>query len=752
MLNTRIRFLLTVVSSIFIGVTSAYADLPNFSAPKHSRIKILFDRSIIQPSESTSVGNLALYIELDPGWHTYWEYSGEAARPAKIEWVIPTDFSLGQPRWEAPKRYQEKGEIIVYGYDSSALIKWPLELSKLDYTGGKESESVDFRVQVSLLVCKDTCVPEQHVVDRSFIVSSEQAIGQSPDAQIFKASENSFPTPPPSPIPVVHSDRGLIFSIEKLLKQSVEPQSASAGIQLFPKPIGKIPGAIDAQLISFKTAPTSIPQLGVVLPDLLNDKSELGGVLAISGEISRTGRNQYYELPTVKSPTNSQPTKIFAAETFGPLTYLSERVGAKLPDQKLPAATEKKSFNFYILFLAFVGGLILNLMPCVLPVLSIKVFSIVNFCQNRRTLLGSAVFYALGVVASFAALAVLIAALKSAGHSVGWGFQFQSLYFLYFMVSAVFVFSLVLMSGHGISPPLANELNQQCNDAKHPLGKSFLEGILATLLSTPCSAPIVATVLAFALSSPLIYALPTFVAMGLGLAFPVLLLSFVPQLSILIPKPGAWMIRFREFLALILLGTVVWLLGVIQTISPAGILHALYLIFLLSVLCWIFELVEVRPIQRFIHHTLKLGILIIGFFGVFYFATQAVDLKEETNIKILAPSSRGIAWQVYDPGKLLEAAKENRPVFIDFSAAWCITCKFNEQFTINTTEVIKAFEESRILPLKADWTDGNEIVTKAIQSYGAEGVPLYVVLHPGKDPIILSTIPSQSAIIEALHD
>lgn len=737
---TRFSFWVPLLCAFLLAPlsVSVKADTSTFTTAKHSQARIIFDRNYIQPSESASVGTIGIFLTLEPGWHTYWEYSGEAAKPPTIKWFLPDGFALGTPNWAVPVKIKERGSISVYGYEKETLISWPVELANLDYLGDKQSAQATIKARLNLLVCKDTCVPEQHDLHLDLTVSTSKAIGESVDTPIFKRFNEQFPTALPSEARITTSGDGYIIDVSSFLRDITDPAKVRANLQLFPKPT--LPSVkIEAARLNTIALPTERRSSYAVFQPFPADKSiALGGVLALSKEITKSGREMIYELPPISPITNSKESSTKAGVDLGELTY---RTTGNAPRIATVVPASPGEFGIYMLLLAFVGGLILNLMPCVLPVLSIKVFSIVECVRHRHKLLPNSLAYTAGVVSSFGALALLVAALKAAGHSVGWGFQFQNLYFLYVMVGAVFIFSLSLLGGYGFTSPLSNELNDQCNRTKHPLVRSFLEGVLATLLSTPCSAPIVATVLAFALTSSLQYSLPVFLTMGLGLASPLLILSITPSFARLIPKPGMWMIRFRQFLAIILMGTVVWLLDVIQSINVEAVPYALYLLFVLSVLAWLFVSTN-RPI--------RIAYLGLALIAVLYFSGKAEKLSPTSKSDTVESNPSQISWLKYDPHTISSALETNQPVFIVFTAAWCITCKYNERFVINTPSVIDALKETKSIAVRADWTDGYDEITSAIKSYGAEGVPLYVVLHRAKDPIVLSTLPSKQEITDAL--
>jgi thiol:disulfide interchange protein DsbD len=632
----------------------------------------------------------------------------------------------------------ERGNFTVYGFERSVLVKWPVELPDLNFLKGKSSITVNFRARVNLLVCKDTCVPEKHDLQRELTVSTEGAIGESPDRDVFAQFEDLYPVEAPDGLPLYSVDNDILIDISDLIRVSDSYDDLRNNLQVFPKPSAPSSGIQQSQLVNFSLPPSVEGRIGILQPFANLKKGELGAVLAISEKISRSGKNLFFDI----TPQSFADTSIRSgAGTVTSRGNLLFRSGTSEQTHYPIRSAPVLSLSVYLLFLAFVGGLILNLMPCVLPVLSIKIFSVVECCRRRQSLLPTALSYTLGVVFAFTTLALIVYALRTAGHSIGWGFQFQSIYFLYFMAGAVFLFSLSLMGGYGLTIPLSNDLNEQCNKTKHPLLKSFLEGILATLLSTPCSAPIVATVLAFALTSPLQYSLPVFVTMGLGLASPLLLFSLLPSLSNLIPKPGAWMIRFRQFLAIILMGTVVWLLDVIQSINPDAVPYALYLLFSLAVLAWLSIAID----RRF-----RIILILTALVTFYYFAEKASRLSPVSIAERTVESAANVSWLRYDTQSVSTAIESGSSVFIDFTAAWCITCKFNERFVINTADVMSAITSSKTIAFKADWTDGDSAITAAIKNYGAEGVPLYVVHHPGKSPMVLSTLPSKQEIIDAI--
>lgn len=398
-------------------------------------------------------------------------------------------------------------------------------------------------------------------------------------------------------------------------------------------------------------------------------------------------------------------------------------------------------------FFALLGGTVLNLMPCVFPVLSIKVLSFVQ-CGGKSAWEARkhGLVFALGVLTSFAVIAGLLIALRAGGAQIGWGFQLQSPLFVTLLAYLLFAMGLSLSGVFTIGCSLMGVGSSLA--ARHCYAGSFASGALTTVVATPCTAPFMGASVCFALTQPWYVALLVFQALGLGLALPYLLLSFSPALLRFLPRPGPWMERFKEFLAFPLYATAAWLIWVLsQQIGPTGVIVALAGMILIAFLAWLLRVVSTK------HKTWRLAGVMAGMAAV-GMTLGLIDLPGATAVSQDQGSRQGLAWEPFSRARLAELRANNQPVFINFTAAWCITCLANERLTLSSPEVAARLVEKGVIYLKGDWTNQDPEITAVLNEFGRSGVPLYVLYPPGQaeaKPIILPQILTESLLLERLE-
>jgi len=414
---------------------------------------------------------------------------------------------------------------------------------------------------------------------------------------------------------------------------------------------------------------------------------------------------------------------------------------------------EKKTGNIWkYLLMAFLGGVILNIMPCVLPVLSIKAMSIVKQAhENKSVIMKHSFAYTGGILFSFFVLAAVIVVMKLAGEAVGWGFQFQNTAFVMVLTSMIFVFALSLFDVFIISPPGMTAATKA--SGKSGFSGSFFSGIFAVLLATPCSAPMLGTALGFAFSQPPVLIVIFFLLIGLGLALPFILLGFNPKLMKVIPKPGEWMNIFKEVMGFLLLGTAVWLLHVVyQQNGGDYLLRVLIYLVFLGFATWLYG-----RFVRFDHSkftqwmfTFLAVVIVAGSVWLFlpYSEVKALPNAENTSME------KGFeGWLNFSPELVDELVEKGEPVFVDFGAKWCMTCLSNEKTVITTNEMKEAFAAKKVNLIKGDYTRKNPVMHEFMKKFGRAGVPFYVLYNPGKEPVLfpeIITIPMLKKALEQL--
>jgi thiol:disulfide interchange protein DsbD len=399
------------------------------------------------------------------------------------------------------------------------------------------------------------------------------------------------------------------------------------------------------------------------------------------------------------------------------------------------------------LLAAVVGGLILNLMPCVLPVLAIKMFSLVrNNHHSRASQRAQGAAYAAGVVLSFMALGGLMLALRATGEQLGWGFQLQSPAVVAALAALFTLLALNLAGvfelGHVLPAALAGL------QMRHPMVDAFLTGVLAVAVASPCTAPFMGASLGYAIGLPSAQALAIFAALGFGLALPFLAASWAPKVAHWLPKPGAWMDTLRHFMAFPMLATVVWLVWVLGHLS--GVDGAASLLLLLLALAWVVWSLGLRGKTRRVLAIVSIA----ASAGLLWAIGQNVIKMEPIAAAMPAaagdPVSEGSVWQVWAPGRVDAELAQGKPVFVDFTAAWCITCQYNKKTTLTQPALLADFQARKVTLLRADWTRRDPAITQALEQLGRSGVPVYVLYQAGRAPVVFSEILSAQALHDAL--
>lgn len=652
----------------------------------------------IQPGQPFTVG---LHMVMDDHWHVYWQNPGDAGLPPTIKWSLPDGFTVGPVNWPIPEKLITP-PLASYAYSHEVIV--PLKITApADLAPG---QSITLTGKASWLVCKEECVPGESNVSLNLQVA-EQTIADPIWAEKFAAIEY----PKPAAFAVSSSFDGGKFQLRF-------PATADlAGAEFYSGAKGIIEHAADQSLsIENGTATLTIPKNEY----LLTRPDSLFGLLVI---------------------TNADSSKSH-------LTFTST-----LGDDKPVAAAvtnEETTFWKAILF-AFIGGLILNLMPCVLPVLSLKILGFVNQANETHSKpLHHGLVFTAGVLISFWLLAGTLLILKAGGEQLGWGFQLQSPIFLVFVTSFIFLFGLNLLGVFELGTSLASA--GAVASGKTGFGGSFLNGVTATIVATPCTAPFMGSALGYSLAQPAWIAMIIFTSIGLGMAAPYLALSASPRLLKFVPKPGRWMETFKQFLGFILLATVLWLLWVLSIqVGTAGLIVVLAALLLMGVAAWIIgrwdtlvAATKTKLLARGAALTLAIAALVIGIGGASF---------QNTVASTTAGSQSSIAWETFTPQRVEELRTAGTPVFIDFTAAWCLSCQVNEKVAFSSSDVQQRFADLGIVALKADWTSRDQIIAETLAKFGRNSVPLYVLYHTaGAEPIVLPEILTPGIVLEALNN
>lgn len=745
---------LAILVCLLLGNAGAVlADSPFDEGNRLVKAELVIDRSAFQQFDSNVQlsGRVGALLTIEKGWHIYWENSGEAGQSTSFTLTLPNGWSQKPIRWPLPYKFLERGDIITYGYENelflSTAIFSPQHIESVN-------DEIPIKATISWLVCKDICVPGRQELSLNVPFSSKKKFEETPAASLFKKWDETVPSSDLYEKQIeVETTLVTDQTIALQLRISGLPRFAAGRLakdmQVFPRETSHVGFGVPKLRLEDEFAEILIPlaQRAGTKPQVIS----LSGVLGLSADIlqedSDGGLEWQFDLPRLEA---EKLPKTAGSVNGIPLELREEDHSQSAKKERVKTVPTSNNTEISLLFAIASGllaGLILNLMPCVLPVLSIKMMSLSlhkDLLLRERT--SRSLAYLSGIEVTFIALALLVFLLRTIGMEVGWGFQFQHPEFVFGLGLVVLLFALGFFDLYFITLPGSSKLNEQIDDLEHPLARSFGEGILVTLLSTPCTAPYLGTALAFAFAQPTFISLIIFLAIGLGLASPYMLVAMIPQFANVIPKPGRWMNEVRVLMGFLLLGTVIWLLFVLESLIPGSALPAISLFLWISFLVWLseplgdFSFLKERKSLRILISFVAIGISIV--------LGAPFILNKEEKIERISSSD---GWGTYSPEIVARLAQDGKYVFVDFTADWCISCKFNERFTLNSDTVQKAFSDLNITPLKADWTDGDKVITDALEKYGAHGVPLYVLLSPDGRTKVLPTILTPSSVVEAAH-
>jgi thiol:disulfide interchange protein DsbD len=650
---------------------------------------------------------LGLQLKHQPGWHTYWLNPGDSGLATQLNWQLPADMQAGEILWPTPHMIPV-GDMVNHGFENTVLIAVPVQISKAFRPGATE-----VKLQADWLVCKQECIPQ-----------SGQFVLKLPAAASV-------------------ANHGLAF--EQLLETQARDLSPfTQNAQLNPQGLEfrlrGLPAEVHGHVLkAFAESPEVLASgLGMQTGGSWHD-----GVWQMIAPLHRMRSTEPKTIALVLVDDTVSPHKSWRVRLKIEGSWPKEATPAVAPvvmTRAMPAPEAGWAGLMGALLGAFLGGLLLNLMPCVLPVLAIKVLSLskAHVSAAERRGIGSA--YAAGVLVSMLSLALLVMGLRAAGSQLGWGFQLQSPWLvaalsLLFTLIALNLFGVVELRGDWTSG-LAAQI------ARHPLADAFLSGVLAVVVAAPCTAPFMGASVGVAFTLPVWQGVLIFVSLGSGLALPFTLSAWLPATAKWLPRPGAWMQVLRQVLAFPMLLTVVWLLWVLarQTNSEAAALWLAALV-LFTGLVWSLSLtVHLR-------HWLS-GLFIAALLCLVWLSQPVWQASAEVQN---AETPSDAQWQSWSEQKVQTALQQGRPVFVDFTAAWCVTCQVNKQSTLRNAQVLQAFADRNVLLLQADWTRQDPTISKALTALGRSGVPVYVLHVPGKPPQVLSELLSPDLVLQALQ-
>jgi thiol:disulfide interchange protein len=702
---------LTIVVCLVVALghdTSAQTALPSFGGPSlvtaHTQAKLILSADTAKPGDTVWAG---VDMKMDTDWHTYWKNPGAAGLATKIEWQLPPGVTAGEIQWPLPEKFPPV-EVTTYGYEKEVVLLVPLTLASNLSAG-----PLNLAAKVSWLECKDVCLPASQSVEAKLNIGSgtktsvdavaieswKQKVPQTNGAYQFQAWWEK---------PAVDDMRPLIFNHGPT---DTAKNITYGSVDFYPGTNDQFEVQVPTEIISAQSAYLRIRK---TVKRFSGDwPKEISGVMVIESGNQRYG----YE---VTVPVADQ----------GP-------AGGTIPENRTGATPALPLMLLY----AFIGGLILNIMPCVLPVIALKILGFVSEANSQpRRVRNLGLIYALGVLVSFLALAGIVIGVKAAGHHAGWGMQFGSPVFVVCLTTLVTLVALNLFGVFEVTPGghIMNSAGQLAS--RHGAPGAFFNGLLATALATPCTAPFLAPALGFAFAQTAPAIVLVFLTIGLGLAAPYVLLSCNPALLKFLPKPGAWMEKFKIAMGFPMLATVVWLFNVASADYGTRVFWLGVFLVIVALAAWVFgEFIQRGRNAKGVATVIVLILLIGGYAFALENRLHWREMMGETDAADPAKSAGGLDWQPWSPVAVALARAAGKPVLVDFTASWCVTCNAIIKPALENGSVAGKLKEMNAVTLLADYTRTPQAMTDEISKFGGAGVPL-VLVYPANSsaaPIVL---------------
>jgi thiol:disulfide interchange protein DsbD len=684
------------------GATAALALESTATTSQRATVTLISDAAAVAPGQSFRLG---LRQKLAPRWHTYWKNAGDAGAPSEIRLSLPDGATAGEILWPGPDRIPT-GPIMSYGYEAEIVLPIPVTVPRDAVPG----QSFVVSAEAEWLVCESQCIPESGSFRLEIPISAAPMPAGDDISAAFAIADVRRPTASPWSARLVAEGGALALTVNGA-------DLSSAGVKaayFFPAAWGVIDHAAPQPLSIVDGTLT----LALTKGQTFNPEAKADGLLALTGG---DGATRWFEIsPSVAVASGNAAATASLVESL-PLWQTA--------------------------FFAFLGGLILNLMPCVFPVLAIKATAIAKLSGGAlRDLRLAGAFYTLGVLVAFAALAAALIGVRASGAAVGWGFQFQSPLFVAGMSWLLLAIGLSLSGVFEIGLGITGSGQSLAQRSGH--AGSFFTGLLAVVVATPCTAPFMGAAIGAALIAPVLVGLLIFVAMGLGLAAPFALLGLFPALARALPRPGPWMVRLRQAMAFPMYASAAWLVWVLsQQAGDFGVLIALSGAVLVGLAAWNYGVAQHSAGRGLISRGLAAA-AIVGTFGLL------LQLDGTTPPGVAARTQATAASAHYEPfsrARLAELREAGKPVFVNMTAAWCITCLVNERTTLSTDGVQQAFRAAGITYLKGDWTNRNPEIGAYLRAFNRDGLPFYA-LYPagGRDPVVLPPVLTETIVVGEL--
>ena len=680
----------------------------------HIESELIAQESGVAPGGTVYV---ALRQKIIPGWHTYWRNPGDAGEATKIAWTLPRGWAAGDMVWPTPGK-AKLGPLLDYAYEGEVIIPAPISAPADAQVGTTISLSAD----VAYLVCEQVCVPEDAKLTLLLPVVAGAAGADPKWGSVI--ADVLAKAPKPAGLKAVFKLDGT--SLKLAVTGGPLKGADMAGAYFFPYSPKVIEHAAEQVIERGPEGLTLTLKPGYDFVGGGTPPAELQGVIA----------------------TKAGAWEVTATAGEPPAT--SAGLGAP-PAETAPATGTSGGLVGALVF-AFLGGLILNLMPCVFPVLSMKAASLAGHAHDAGKARLQGLMFLLGVVATFLALAGLLLVVRAGGAAVGWGFQLQSPLVIAALALLMLLVALNMSGVFEIGTSVQNVGSGA--SAQGGATGAFFTGALAVVVAAPCTAPFMAGALGYALTQPPVISLAVFLALALGFAAPFVAVAFIPGLLKLLPRPGAWMDVLKKGLAFPMYGAALWLVWVFaQQSGPLSLAHLLAAGVLAAFGAWLYGLAQARRASgrpAMVSILVALAVLALAVtvatFGAL--GAQAPTAVASTE----APSGPGLAAEVWSPEKVAELQAAGRPILVDFTAAWCVTCQVNEKVALSGAKVAEAFKAQNAVYLKADWTNRDPVIAKALADFKRVGVPLYVVYPKnGGQPVILPQLLTEGLVIEAIE-
>jgi thiol:disulfide interchange protein DsbD len=675
------RLFFSIVLFLF-ATGSVQAASSGWVKATHLKAQLVSDHLDVRPGQTIK---LALHFIPDEHWHTYWQNPGDSGLATSISWTLPQGVTAGAIQWPAPMAISVP-PLVNYGFEGPTIL-----VSELRIPHDFNSSQLQIKAKVDWLVCKEICIPADASFELNLAVT-ENAVPAQDYLKLFEQASQQQPKPLPL--------QG---------RYDVQNQKFSAVVQM-PEDLKVSAFFVSAPEVVDHAAPQQMDW--------------------VDGELLlRQQQNTYFS----QAPAQFDLVLNTAA---GPVLI-------QLQHESAPLSSEFSLVSFSLLdwmgmlALAAMGGLILNLMPCVFPVLSLKALNLVNSHHSAQQTKVEALWYSAGVVLSFVVLAALLLLFRAAGQAVGWGFQLQNPLVVGLLAYLLFVLALSLSGVLQLGLAVMNS-GQHLTQQQGYKG-SFFTGVLAVVVASPCTAPFMGTALGYAATQPAFAALAIFAALGLGMALPFLVLAWWPGAAALLPKPGLWMEKLKQWLAYPLYLSAVWLLWVYGRQQGVDALAlALVGLVLVSAACWLWGQLQLQRAGKI--SGLIAFVLLLGSVGLLWYPQPAAQYVQKTDHA-----------EVWSEQRLTQLLQEGKPVLVNMTADWCITCLVNERVALDTDSSRAAMALYNLTYLKGDWTNKDPAISAYLRQFQRDGVPLYVLYWPGQPPEVLPQILTPDSLRQALE-